>query len=127
MLRAKPTMYFPCLQSQQSTDGSYSREKGKAQSFFPKPLPYQRPGEGGHFSPAVFPWIVAEDFAEESTYNINDVVQADGTDAPLVKRGGRQERPLVVLWIVTLDLGGETQLWEHEFTTSPCLDEAAIH
>lgn len=127
MLRAKPTTYFPLLQPQQSTGVSYSRERGKAQSFFPKPLPYQGSREGGHLSPAVFPWIVAEDFTEESAYNINDVVQTDSTDAPLVKRGGRQERPLFVLWIVTLDLGGETQLWEHEFTTSPCLDEAAIH
>lgn len=73
-----------------------------AQSFFLKPFPYQRPREGGHFSPAVVPWIIAEDFTEESTYNINDVVQADSTDAPLVERGGRQECPLVVLWVITL-------------------------
>ena len=102
-------------------------EIGQDQSFFPKLLPYQRPREGGHFLPAVFFWIVAEDFTEKPTYNINDVVQADGTDASLVKRGGRQQGPLVVLWIITLDLGGEMQLWEQEFTTSLCLDEAAIH
>jgi len=120
MLTAKPTVSFPCLQPQQSTDGCYSRERGKAQSCFPNPLPYQRPRECGHFSPAVFPWIIAEDFTEKSTYNIYDVVQADGTDASLVKGGGRQECPFVVLWIITLDLGGEMQLCEHEFTSSPC-------
>lgn len=95
--------------------------------MIPKSFPYQRPREGSHFSPAVFPWIIAEDFTEEPTYNINDVVQADSTDAPLVERSGRQEGPLVVFWIIALYLEGEMQLWEHKFTSSPCLDEDYIH
>lgn len=107
--------------------GIFVLERRKAQGFFPKSFSYQRPRECGHFLPAVFPWIITEDFTEESTYDINDVVQADSTDAPLVKRSGRQKCPFVLLWIIALDLGGKTQLWEHEFTSSPCLGESDIH
>lgn len=124
MLNANPPLYFTFSLSKAQM-GTFVLEKRKAQGFFPKSFPYQRPRECGHFLPAVFPWIIAEDFAEESTYDINDVVQADSTDAPLVKRSWRQKRPFVLLWIIALDLGGKTQLWEYEFTS--CLGESDIH